>query len=355
MVEFVVRVPGDTPDWVKLFLAGDGPLGDWSADATPLDRWDDGTHHARLNLPTGWHGRFLVTPGRWRDAEANGNDGEVAPRELVVTGSTTISVNVAGWNRNSVRYHTEFPSKFLKHPRTLAVYVPPGYDLHPAERFPVLYMHDGQNLFDADTAFGGQPWWADEVAERVIRAGRVRPVILVGVANTPDRLREYGPKRSGKDKARDYGRFLVEEVKPFIDATYRTLPGWQHTGTGGSSMGGLISLHLSKWYPGVFGLCAAMSASLWWDGEWFLRDIDKKPGWLNTCRVWLDMGRREGGNPTVQKAGVRRAERLAAALKANGIGDTGRVRFLEIPDGEHNEAAWGARFDRVLEFLFPAV
>src|SRR5205085_585689 len=102
----------------------------------------------------------------------------------------------------------------------------------------------------------------DETAERLIRNGEVRPVILVGVGNTGDRIHEYGAKRTGRvrtgDWSRDYGRFLVEEVKPFIDATYRTLPDREHTAVGGSSMGGLISLNLCKWYPGVFRRCAAM-------------------------------------------------------------------------------------------------
>jgi predicted alpha/beta superfamily hydrolase len=216
-------------------------------------------------------------------------------------------------------------------------------------------MHDGQNLFDAHTAFGGTAWGCDEVAERLARTGDAPPLVIVGVANTPDRMSEYGPRRSrlhGADKSAAYGRFLVEEVKPFIDAAYRTLPGREHTGVAGSSLGGLISLHLAKWYPGVFGLCAALSPSLWWDGEAFLRDIDRKPGWLNTCRVWIDMGDHEGHTRTTQKVGLRRVSRLAEKLRGYGLEKAGRLGHLEVPDGGHNEAAWGARFDRVLTFLF---
>src|SRR5262249_51494278 len=159
--------------------------------------------------------------------------------------------------------------RFLSNARTVSVWMPPGYGLDPHRRFPVFYMHDGQNLFDAETAFGGVPWRADETAERAIRAGRVPPVMIVGVANTPGRLDEYGPKSD--NRARDYGRFLVEEVKPFVDGAYRTLPEPEHSGVGGSSMGGLISLHLAQWYPDVFEKCAAMSPSLWWGREYFLR------------------------------------------------------------------------------------
>ncbi|HJZ60176.1 MAG TPA: alpha/beta hydrolase-fold protein [Gemmataceae bacterium] len=256
---------------------------------------------------------------------------------------------------DSIRYHHDFASRFLPHRRTLAVYLPPGYDLERARRYPVFYMHDGQNLFDAETAFAGVPWGCDEVAERLIRSGEVPPLILVGVANTPDRLHEYGPRRSAirrkEDRSHDYGRFLVEEVKPFIDRTYHTLPGPEHTAVGGSSMGGLVSLHLCKWYPGVFGMCAAMSPSLWWDGESFLRGVGEKPGWLNTCRVWLDMGGREGRTRANQRAGLRRAGRLADALRQHGLA-ADRLRYVVVPDGEHNERDWSGRFGEVLKFLF---
>src|SRR5205814_1751320 len=107
-------------------------------------------------------------------------------------------------------------------------------------------------------------------------------------------LREYGPLRPGRkptdDLSREYGRFLVEEVKPFIDAEFRTLPDAEHTGIGGSSMGGLIALHLCQWYPNVFRRCAAMSPALWWDREYFLRNVSVSPEWLDHCRVWVDTG-----------------------------------------------------------------
>lgn len=358
MVEFVVRVPEATPPWQRVFLAGDGAaLGEWSAEGVPLDRWGDGTFRTRLDVPVGFRGRFLVTPGRWRDAEADGRGHELAPRDLHVTGPTTVEANVREWGRGSVRYHPEFASQFLPTTRTLAVWVPPGYDRDPDRRFPVLYLHDGQNLFDPETAFAGNPWWANEAAERETRAGRVRPLILVGVANTPDRLREYGPRRpggkKGDDRSREYGRFLVDEVKPFVEANYQTLPGPDHTGVGGSSMGGLISLHLAKWYPGVFGRCAAMSPSLWWDREYFLKTLTVAPRWLDWCRVWLDVGTREGASEAGMRATTRRAKWLAHLFLRRGMRAGEQFHFEVIDGGEHNEAAWGSRFDRVLRFLFP--
>jgi predicted alpha/beta superfamily hydrolase len=360
MVEFVIRVPDDTPPWQPVYLAGDGPLlRGWSADGVRLDRHDDGTHRAVLPLPLGWRGRFLVTLGRWRDAENDGRGRELAPRELNVDGPAAVEVEVAGWGRGGVRHHPDFPSEYLPSTRPLSVWVPPGYDLHPARRHPVLYLQDGQNLFDPRLAFGGHPWWADEVAEREIRAGRVRPLILVGVWNTADRLREYAPRRDGgrtgdADWSREYGRFLVEEVKPFVDTRYRTLPGPDHTGVGGSSMGGLISLQLCQWYPAVFGRCAALSPSLWWDREFFLHHLHAMPEWLGRCRVWLDMGTREGHTEEAMSAGADRAKRLAAQLVRRGMRPGDGLGFEIVEGGTHDEGAWGARLDRVLRFLFPA-
>ncbi|MCI0701024.1 MAG: alpha/beta hydrolase [Planctomycetia bacterium] len=357
MVEFAVRVPENTPPEQRVFLAGDGPvLGDWLAAGVPLEPQPDDTHRATLTLPDGFRGRFLVTLGRWRAVETDEAGRERIPRELQIDGPRVIEVHVRGWNRKSIDYHPDYVSHFLPHPRTVSVWLPPGYDLEPERQFPVFYMHDGQNLFDAHTAFAGDPWRADEVAEREVRAGRVPPVIIVGIANTPDRINEYGARRCGQkratDRSRDYGRFIVEDLKPFIDACYRTLPEPEHTAVGGSSMGGLISLHLCKWYPNVFGLCAAMSPSLWWDREYFLRNVKVSSEWLDRCRVWLDVGDCESGERSDSVATVRRVRRLAQLFAKRGLRAGERFRYLEVSGATHNEAAWRARFDQVLRFLF---
>jgi len=357
MVEIVVRVPENTPPWQPVFLAGDGPeLGDWAPTGVPLAAWEDGTRRARLDLPPHYRGRFYVTPGRWRGVETDAHGNEYPPRELSGDGPRTIEARVREWGRTSVHYYPDAPSRFLPQRRTVSVWVPPGYGREPDRRYPVFYMHDGQNLFDAHTAFAGNPWLADEVADREVRAGRVPPFIIVGVANTPDRLDEYGPRRCGykrtRDHSREYGRFLVEEVKPFIDATYRTRPGRESTGVGGSSMGGLISLHLCKWYPNTFGKCAALSPSLWWDREYFLRNVTVSPGWMDRCRVWLDVGERESPSPLGSAATMRRTRRLARLFARHGMREGEHFRYTEVPNAFHNEASWGERFDRVLRFLF---
>ena len=275
---------------------------------------------------------------------------------LNADGPPTVEVRVRGWGQTSVSYHPDFSSRFLPHARTISVWLPPGYGFDPHRRYPVFYMHDGQNLFDAHTAFAGNPWLADEVTEREVRAGRVPPLIIVGVANTPARLDEYGPRHGEQsredDPARAYGRFLVEEVKPFIDATYRTRPEPDQTGVGGSSMGGLISLHLCEWYPDVFEKCAAMSPSLWWDREFFLRNATESLDGLDRCRIWLDVGEHESATAAGSAVTIRRTRRLARLFERHGLRAGEQFHYVEVPGGTHNEASWGGRFDRVLRFLF---
>src|SRR5436189_1140532 len=147
--------------------------------------------------------------------------------------------------------HENFGSRHLTHARDVLVYTPPGYNEDVERRFPVLYMHDGQNLVDPEDAFGGVAWSADETAQALISAGAIEPMIIVGIYNTGDRLDEYthvkataGRMRGHGGRADDYGRMIIEELKPFIDTEYRTKPEREFTGLGGSSLGGLVSIYL---------------------------------------------------------------------------------------------------------------
>jgi predicted alpha/beta superfamily hydrolase len=117
-------------------------------------------------------------------------------------------------------------------------------------------------------------------------------------------------------------------------------------------MGGLISLYLCRWHPSVFGRCAAMSPSLWYNREAFLRTVRMRTQWLKNCRIWLDFGDREGFSSTGINAGLKRTRELAAAFREAGLIDDRDFKYAEIEGGHHNEAAWGARFDSVLKFLF---
>lgn len=253
------------------------------------------------------------------------------------------------------RYHHDFHSNHLGNKRTLIVYLPPGYETRPERRYPVLYLHDGQNVFDPATSFTGVSWRANEAAERLILTRRIRPIIMVGIYNTPDRIQEYtihvDPKMQG-GKGHLYGRFLFEEVKPFIDLNYRTLPGRQYTGLAGSSLGGQISLALAITYHDQFRYCAALSPSLWWARGALLRDLDGAPRWLRRMRFWIDMGTKEGKLRGDIPYGISRTRKLIEHFDKAGLLPGHDYVYWEVTGGEHSEVHWSRRFDKVLLYFF---
>jgi enterochelin esterase-like enzyme len=248
--------------------------------------------------------------------------------------------------------HEQFASRLLKNRRDLMVYLPPGYDDQPKRRFPVLYLHDGQNLFDGATSFiPGMDWHVGQTADACIGAGRVEPLIIVGVYNTgKQRLGEYTPTRAprlGGGRANRYAKFLLEEVRPFLERNYRVLQGVENTGTGGSSLGGLVSLYLGLRQPNTFGKIAALSPSVWWNQRVILRFAAA----ASVCpmpRVWLDIGTREG--PRI----VDDVERFRDILLGKGWQLGRDLHYQRVEGAEHNEAAWAQRVGPFLQFLFPA-
>jgi len=249
-----------------------------------------------------------------------------------------------------LRKHEKFRSRFLRNQRDLIVYSPPGYDDQPARHFPVLYLHDGQNLFDGATSFiPGQDWHVGQTADHSIQSGSVAPLIIVGMYNTKARVREYTPTpvpKLGGGRADRYAKFLIEEVKPFIDREYRTLSGAQHTGIGGSSLGGLVSLYVGLKHSPIFGKIAALSPSVWWNQHVILRFakaaiVEPRP------HIWLDIGTREG--PRI----VQEVEKFRDVLLEKGWKLGRDLHYERVEGAEHNEAAWAQRVGPFLRFLYP--
>jgi enterochelin esterase-like enzyme len=248
--------------------------------------------------------------------------------------------------------HEGFPSRFLRNQRDLIVYLPPGYDGQPTRQFPVLYLHDGQNLFDGSTSFiPGMDWHVGQTADQCIEQGLVEPLIIVGIYNAgKQRLSEYTPTRApklGGGRANRYAKFLLEEVRPFVGQRYRARQIPQSTGIGGSSLGGLVSLYLGLKHPGVFGKIAALSPSVWWNERVILRfaaTAQARP----LPRIWLDIGTNEG--PRI----VDDVERFRDVLLHKGWQPDQDLHYQRVEGAEHNEAAWAQRVGPFLQFLFPA-
>ncbi|RZJ04345.1 MAG: alpha/beta hydrolase [Brevundimonas sp.] len=276
--------------------------------------------------------------------------------------------------------HPAMPSAIIQ-PRDVTVWLPPGYDAAADARWPVLYMHDGQNLFDAGRAPYGAEWGVDEHVARLAANGQIRTPIVVGVGNTPLRLREYVPAEliaalpddmrgdiqaiyGGEPLSDGYLRFLVEELKPFIDRTYRTRPGREDTVVMGSSMGGLISLYAMMKHPEVFGGAGCVST------HWPLRleqltDPAALAAWRERLvAAWTGVVRAGLPDPATHRLyfdrGDETLDQFYAAFQGH-IDDTvraagwssDRFRSLVFPGAEHNEKSWNQRLDVPLIFLLP--
>lgn len=252
-----------------------------------------------------------------------------------------------------LRVHRGFASRSLPDARDLIVYLPPGYDRHSERRYPVLYLHDGQNLFDGQTSYiPGKTWQVREHADAAIEAGMVEPLLIVGIYNTGNRrLAEYTPDRDwrmGGGEAGNYGLLLTRELMPWIATRYRIRREPEATGLGGSSLGGLATLYIGLRYPQVFGRLAVLSPSVWWNCKSILRYVRARSAEIaERPRIWLDVGDSEGQHT------AENARQLARRLTAGGwlLGET--LRFEVVQGGTHDEASWALRVRPMLRFLFP--
>jgi enterochelin esterase-like enzyme len=250
-----------------------------------------------------------------------------------------------------LRLHSRFPTSYLSTPRDIVVYLPPGYDA--AVRYPVFYLQDGQNLFDPATAFNGQDWQADMVADRLILSRAIEPILMVGVYNTGvRRLSEYTPTRDVRThkggKGGRYAQMLARELKPFIEREYGARRAAADAAVGGSSLGALVSLETGLLYPRVFGKLAVMSPSVWWDQRSILEMVRAYQAAMRP-RIWLDTGTDEG--ESAQQA-VTDARLLRDKLVEKGWREGVDLSYAEFTGAGHNELAWGGRFGRVLRYFF---
>ena len=255
-----------------------------------------------------------------------------------------------------LRLH-EFRSRIFHNTRFLRVWLPPDYDdpANAGRRYPVLYLNDGQNLFEASTSFNGVEWQVDETADRLIREGVVPPLIIVGIDNTGrDRIREYMPHRSLhpmtlRAHGTRYPSFLFKEVIPFVARTYRIASGPENTGLGGSSLGALIALYTAAVRPGAIGRLLLESPSLWASNRQLIRQSRGVKRWPE--RIFLATGTAEAGRKDKDQSVVDDVRELAAILRRAGLDDT-RLKLVIDEGASHHESAWARRFPEALTSLF---
>jgi predicted alpha/beta superfamily hydrolase len=255
-----------------------------------------------------------------------------------------------------LRLH-EFRSRVFRNTRFLRVWLPPGYDdpANAVRHYPVLYLNDGQNLFEPTTSFTGVEWQVDETGDRLIREGMVPPMIFVGIDNAGKaRLREYMPHRSLNPmmlrvQGSRYPSFLIKEVMPFVARTYRVAGGPENTGLGGSSLGALAALYTAAVCPGVIGHLLLESPSLWASNRQIIRQSRGVKRWPQ--RIFLATGTAEVGRKDRDQSVVDDVRELAGILRRAGL-DEQRMRLVIEDGAPHHESAWARRFPEALTFLF---
>jgi predicted alpha/beta superfamily hydrolase len=248
----------------------------------------------------------------------------------------------AGGITGTVKYHRGLSGEGLNYDRDVIVWLPPSYDKDPLKRYPVLYMHDGQNVFDPSTSFLGADWRADEVVDSLIRVRAIEEIIIVGINNTPDRIAEYSDTKLG----RSYARFVVERLKPMVDSLYRTKSAAQHTAVMGSSMGGVISLLFVWWYPDVFSMAGCLSTAIGpgrFDG--ILREIQHYEGPKKPLRFYVDVG-------GLEHQLIPGYNMVVTSLEKSGYQKGSELESFFDKDAEHNEIAWSHRLWRPITFMF---
>jgi predicted alpha/beta superfamily hydrolase len=377
-IEFRVTVPEDTPADVAVYIAGNQPAaGRWVPGAVPLQKRDDGRWGTKLTMPKGETLEYKFTLGSWARVENDTKGGEIRDRVLRLDADGTVYAVVERWADASgsssaarrehtltgiLEQHRDFPSKHLALTRDVLVYLPPGYRdaANATTRYPVLYLHDGQNLFDAATSFAGVEWRLDETAERLIKEEQLTPIIIVGIYNTPARMTEYTYSAETPSKGRsgeEYLRFVVEELKPLIDRTYRTLPDRKNTAVGGSSLGGLISLYMASTRPDVFSMAGVVSPALFWDETRAIKDVRSHAPYPPDVKFWVDIGTEEGSKGQGESLGsaVTDCRSLIAEFRKAGLVEGVHYKYLEVTGAKHNESAWSQRVDQMLIYFFGKV
>ncbi len=359
-----------------LYISGSLPeLGPWAPAGLAMNG-DGAERTAQVRAALGTEFEYKFTLGKWDD-EALGPDGLVPDNHrLVIDGDVEVLHKISEfkdpmrwideWEGSGVEgrliYWTDFESEHLGPARHVEIWLPPGYEENLETRYPVLYMSDGQNLFDPRIANTGVDWGVDEAVGGLVEKGLIPPVIVVGAWSTDERGVEYSPWH----RAPDYARFLLEELIPRIDAEFRTLTGPENTAHMGSSMGGLLSFYLVTNHPDAFGACGCLSthfplseavvAQHFEDADtsetpdetpYIIRDIESGLTVPPGARYWFDYGT-EGIDAEYGPSHKVVREWLAEQGLVEGEDFVAR----EYEGADHSEASWRERLHDPLTFMF---
>ncbi|MBP6287015.1 MAG: hypothetical protein KTQ13_04490 [Ferruginibacter sp.] len=328
--------PGDS-----IFLAGNFNNWDPGNSTYAFSFNSDSVLQLTVQLAPGNYA-YKCTRGNWQKVEADSNGKDIENRFLPLRSDTSIGININAWKddlppvekkhtagSNVQIMDTAFFMPQLNRTRRIWLYLPEDY-AKSKKRYPVLYMHDGQNLFDESTAAFGE-WGVDETLDSMISKGRAA-CIVVGIENGPQRVNEYNPyetERFGNGEGDVYLDFIAETLKPYMDKQYRTLPSREHTLIAGSSVGGLISYYAMLRRPDVFGKAGIFSPSFWLAPP-IKQFTDSAAGKMNG-KFFFYIGAKEGDSF------IQDMQEVQELL---GAGSSAMIYSVIDPAGSHHEKAW---------------
>lgn len=348
-------IPANTPPDESLYIAGN--FTNWEAGVPDYVMHKNAQGKWEITLEPKTAGttiQFKFTRGSWETVEKGANGEEISNHTFTYGNGDTINVSILNWagggtgsstaaaNVSIMDEHFFMPQ--LNRSRRIWIYYPPDYETS-GKNYPVLYMHDGQNLFDKSTSFSGE-WEVDETLNKLSEEGYNVPIVI-GIDNGGNnRIAEYTPWKNpgyGGGDGEAYMQFIVETLKPYIDANFRTLPGRENTGIMGSSLGGLISHFGALQYPEVFGIAGLFSPSYWFsDSIWAFTASAQA---ITGLRVYQMCGSAEGSNTDVNML------RMSDLLIAGGL-PSYNINNLVVPGGQHNELLWRTQFRAAYLWLF---
>jgi predicted alpha/beta superfamily hydrolase len=382
-IKFVVFTPNDDSEADSIYCSMS--IDNWPAGGRPMNRIAQGIYSQTMTLPASSKLKYkFLREQNWKTVENTSTGEDVRNRRLSVDSSAkkkfTIVHVVDSWadvppqdnNRiefpssedtsaethtGEIRAHRQIHSTALGNRRDVLVWLPPGYDSDSQRRYPVLYMLDGQNVFNEATSFKGDEWQADETATRLVKQGLIEPLIIVAVYHTPNRDIEHTPLFEAPEKSRvdDFLRFLTNQIKPLIDKEYRTRIEPESNVLVGSSYGGLFSLYAACHAKAHFGGYAVISPSFQIEKGRIVEHVAQHVPDSKT-RLWVELSAGSGLERirSLSSGQLATARRLRDSLNTAGFASKNNLHYLEIEGAFHEEEAWAGRMEPLLKYFFPA-
>jgi len=352
---FEIMTEPPLPIGEQVFITGNCiGLGEWDPMALPLTRIQDRVWTGTTVIPAKQRIEYKITRGSWKSEETLADGTAPGNRAIDPGNDHKVKHVVKQWKdwihaplpqiTGNYRIHETFHSRFLRFDRKIIVWLPPSYETETDRRYPVLYIQDGQQVFDPKTSTWQHDWQVDEWCTQLIAEHRLQEIIVVAIYSTEDRFLEYSPALAGKE----YAQFITDELKPFIDSTYRTNPEQGTTAIAGASMGATIAFYLAWTRPDIFIGAVCLSSAFRFKNDSFDLDLVRETKEIPPLKIYLYCGK---GDAT-EKELISGTEEMANLLRKRGFKDGVNMAVTYENEGLHNEATWAKHTDKWLLFLF---